>query len=80
MYLHPVQAPPASSSAAAPPPAAPEATEVVIRPHGLAHGRWEAPAWSFYVAGGLVVVGALTYALLRLLAVRRGHHPSGGRT
>lgn len=76
MYMHRVQSAPASPSSTAAAPtaaAAPEPTEVVIRPHGLAHGRWEAPPWAFYTAGGLAVVGALAYALVRLLAARRGH-------
>jgi hypothetical protein len=54
------QEPPASHS--------PQPTEEVIRPEpGLARGKWEAPAWAFWVA--------LTVALLLVgiwVAVRRG--------
>jgi hypothetical protein len=50
-------------------PAAPTATEIVHAPDRgtLAAGRWEAPAWSFYVMGGVAVLVAVAYlvALLR---------------
>jgi len=46
-------------------------TEIVIRPHGLRHGKWEAPAWAFWTIGGLIVVLALAYALVRLGYVRK---------
>jgi len=46
-------------------------TEIVTRPTGLRHGRWEAPAWAFWTAGSVVIVLALVYALVRLGYVRR---------
>jgi hypothetical protein len=46
-------------------------SEIVIRPTGLRHGKWEAPAWAFWTAGGLVMVCALVYALFRLGYFRR---------
>jgi hypothetical protein len=51
-----------------PPPApAPSSTEVVTRPDpGLARGRWEAPAWVFWVLLGIVVLGAAGYLLFRM--------------
>jgi hypothetical protein len=57
--------------------AAPSATgtaqpsDVVVRPAGLRHGRWEAPAWAFWTAGALVVVLALAYVLGRLGYLRK---------
>jgi hypothetical protein len=45
--------------------------EVVLRPHGLRHGRWEAPQWAFWTAMGLVLVLALAYGLVRLGYFRR---------
>jgi len=59
-------APSASASASAP-----EATEIVVRPSGLRHGRWEAPAWAFWTFGALVVVLAGVYALARLGFLRK---------
>lgn len=41
-------------------------SDIVLRPKGLRHGRWEAPSWAFWTVGGLVVVLALAYALTRL--------------
>jgi hypothetical protein len=46
-------------------------TEFVIRPTGLAHGRWEAPAWAFWTMGAIVVALAVFYALGRLGYVRK---------
>ena len=38
--------------------AAPTATETVTRPDpGLARGKWEAPAWAFWVALAVAIVG-----------------------
>jgi hypothetical protein len=41
-------------------------TEIVIRPTGLRHGKWEAPQWAFWTMGAIVVLLALVYALIRL--------------
>jgi len=38
---------------------APAPTEIVVRPAGLRHGRWEAPTWAFYAMAGVLVLGAL---------------------
>lgn len=46
-------------------------TVVVVRPTGLRHGRWEAPAWAFWTAGALVVVLVAVYALGRLGYLRK---------
>jgi len=44
-----------------------EPTETVTRPDpGLARGKWEAPAWAFWVALAVVVVGTALYVLRRL--------------
>ena len=49
----------------------PEATEVVTRPDpGLARGRWEAPAWFFWVVLVVVVAAAAAYAARRLGLLR----------
>jgi hypothetical protein len=46
--------------------------ESVTRPEpGLARGRWEAPAWAFYVVIGAVVVGGALYFLWRGGVFRR---------
>ena len=45
-------------------------TEIVVRPAGLRHGRWEAPAWTFYAMAGVIVVVALTVLLVRLRILR----------
>ncbi|MBN9159432.1 MAG: hypothetical protein BGO98_09395 [Myxococcales bacterium 68-20] len=59
-------------SAPAPSPA-PTATEIVTRPEpGLARGKWEAPAWSFWVMLAVVILGALAYLLRRLGVLRIG--------
>ena len=58
----------------APPPAAPHsgASETVTRPDpGLARGRWEAPAWAFWAALAVVVVGTALYVLGRMGMLRR---------
>lgn len=56
-----------------PTPSAPPApTESVERPPGgLASGRWEAPAWAFYLVAALTLVGGLAW-LAVLLRSRRG--------
>ncbi len=46
--------------------------ETVTRPDpGLARGKWEAPAWAFWVALAVVVVGTTLYVLRRWGALRR---------
>lgn len=69
-----MQAAPRSSGSA--PIPAPEATEVVTRPDpGLARGKWEAPAWAFWAMLGVVLVGALAYALRRMGYLARAAKP-----
>jgi len=41
-------------------------TEIVIRPTGLRHGKWEAPQWAFWTMGAIVVALAIVYALIRV--------------
>ncbi len=50
-----------------------EPTEIVQRPAPgtLARGAWEAPAWAFYAAAGLVLLAAALYAAARLGLVKR---------
>lgn len=56
---------------AAPPSAAPTATETVTRPDpGLARGKWEAPAWAFWVALAVVVIGVALYVAKRMGLLR----------
>ncbi len=60
-------------SASAPP------TETVSRPDpGLGRGKWEAPAWAFWLALALVLLAATLYALRRfgLLQLKK-KGPSG---
>ena len=33
---------------------------------GLARGKWEAPPWAFWAMLGVILVGALAYALRRM--------------
>lgn len=48
-------------------------TETVTRPDpGLARGKWEAPAWAFWLALALVAVGSTAYLLRRLGMLRFG--------
>ena len=62
-----------SRLATAQPAPAPSATEVVTRPEpGLARGKWEAPAWVFWVMLAVVVLGAAAYVLRRLGILRIG--------
>ncbi len=45
--------------------------ETVTRPDpGLARGQWEAPAWAFWLALALVVVGTAAYVLRRMGMLR----------
>ena len=46
-------------------------TEVVVRPTGLRHGRWEAPEWAFWTMGAVVVLLAAVYVLTRLASRKR---------
>jgi hypothetical protein len=58
--------------------AAPTATELVTRPEpGLARGKWEAPAWLFWVMLFVVIVGPLVYVLRRagMLNLKRTRPP-----
>ena len=42
-------------------------TETVTRPDpGLARGKWEAPAWAFWVALAVILVGTTLYVLRRM--------------
>ncbi len=41
-------------------------TELVVRPKGLRHGKWEAPAWAFWAIGAVVIALAIVYALGRV--------------
>jgi hypothetical protein len=46
-------------------------TETVTRPDpGLARGKWEAPAWAFWVALAVVVIGTTLYVLRRMGILR----------
>lgn len=55
------------------------ATELVTRPEpGLARGRWEAPAWMFWLVLVLVVTGAALYVLLRTGVLRLGKQRTDG--
>lgn len=70
---------PLASSAPAPPPAPAAATETVVRPDpGLARGRWEAPAWAFWMALFVILAAAATYALRRLGVLRLGYKGKSG--
>ncbi len=52
---------------------APTGTEIVTRPDpGFARGKWEAPAWVFWVMLAIVVLGAAAYLLHRLGILRFG--------
>ena len=64
----------AATNAPSPPPgtAAPSATETATRPDpGLARGKWEAPAWAFWVALAVVAVGTTLYVLGRMGMLKR---------
>jgi hypothetical protein len=48
-------------------------TETVTRPDpGLARGKWEAPAWAFWLALALIVVGTAAYLLRRMGMLKLG--------
>ena len=75
---------PSSASGTTAPPPASSATETVTRPEpGLARGKWEAPAWAFWVALAVVVVGTALYVLGRMGIFKRRKRaeltPRGGR-
>jgi len=53
------------SASAAPASSAP--TEIVVRPDGLRHGKWEAPHGFFSFAGTLAYVGVVAYFAFRAL-------------
>jgi hypothetical protein len=61
----------------APPPPGP--TETVSRPDpGIARGRWEAPAWAFWVALAVILAAATLYGLRRFGLLQIGKKgPSG---
>ena len=64
---------PAPTSGPAESAPAPTATEIVTRPEpGLARGKWEAPAWVFWVMLAVVILGAAAYVLHRLGILRIG--------
>ena len=51
-------------------------TETVTRPDpGLARGQWEAPAWAFWLALALVMVGTAAYVLRRMGMLQLGSKP-----
>ena len=53
-------------------------TESVTRPDpGLARGKWEAPAWAFWVALAVVLVGTALYVLRRMGMLRLKSGPKG---
>jgi hypothetical protein len=57
----PIAAPSAAATGLAT-AAAPQATEEVRRPDpGLARGRWESPAWAFWVVLAFAVAGGLAW-------------------
>lgn len=65
-------------------PPAPTSTEIVTRPEpGLARGKWEAPAWVFWVILAVVALGSLGYLLYRMGVLRAKKNvdlpPASGR-
>jgi len=72
---------PTSPSVAASPSvsASPSPSETVVRVDpdqpGLAHGRWEAPSWAFYLIAGAAIVGGLGW-LGVVLGTRTGRSRS----
>ena len=59
--------------------------EIVTRPDpGLARGKWEAPAWVFWVILALILLGAAAYVarrmgVLRLRKERAAEAPASSR-
>lgn len=50
---------------------APASSESVLRPPpGLARGRWEAPAWAFWLVAAAALLGGLAWIALALRARR----------
>ena len=46
-------------------------TETISRPDpGLARGKWEAPAWAFWVVLAVIAVGTTLYVLRRMGILR----------
>jgi len=78
---------PSSATPATPAPtgapaalAAPAATETVTRPDpGLARGKWEAPAYAFWVALAIIVVLTTLYVLGRMGILKRRKGGPAGR-
>ncbi|HEY8040625.1 MAG TPA: hypothetical protein VIF15_12555 [Polyangiaceae bacterium] len=61
----------APSLAAPAPTPTPAPTESVERPDpGLARGRWESPAWTFWLVAVLALAGGLTWLAVALRARR----------
>jgi hypothetical protein len=53
-------------------PALSAPTGSIQRPDpGLARGRWEAPAWAFWVVAGAAVLGGLAWLALAIRMRRR---------
>jgi len=56
-------------------------TETVTRPDpGLARGKWEAPAWAFWLALALVALGTTAYVLRRMGMLRLGSKAKAEQT
>jgi hypothetical protein len=56
-------------------------TETVTRPDpGLARGKWEAPAWAFWLALAIIVVGTAAYVLRRMGMLRFGSKAKAEQT
>ena len=56
-------------------------TETVTRPDpGLARGKWEAPAWAFWLALALVALGTTAYVLRRMGMLRLGSKSKAEQT
>jgi hypothetical protein len=72
---------PTSASGTSPPPFAAEAaSETVTRPDpGLARGKWEAPAWAFWVALAVLAAATTLYVLGRMGILKRRKANATGR-
>ncbi len=62
-----------------------EPSETVTRPDpGLARGKWEAPAWAFWVTLAVIVAGSTLYVLRRMgrlrMPVRAAKPPRDGKS